>query len=254
MKQPTYQKIKLFGFCIFLSLLPVLSNYPAVSATPKQIKCNPKINCPVGSIGPGGGVVFYVSSKEQPWGRFIEVAQDGWNKSGKDPKSIWCDSKNVINPDLTVDVPEDSKEIKFVDPHHSQWEGTYIGQGLQNTNKMLGLCKKGAANLARDYRGGGKSDWVLMSVNDAMALCRFIFGDSTSNFEESNPRCNPGNKQQPPKGLKLITLGSTLWTSNEFDYEYAQQVIFNTSPKGMLNTGGWPKNQLSSVRPIRYFK
>ena len=37
--------------------------------------------CRVGDIGAGGGVVFYVSSTPQWWGRYMEAAPNRWNGS-----------------------------------------------------------------------------------------------------------------------------------------------------------------------------
>lgn len=104
--------------------------------------------CKIGDIGPGGGIVFYVSSKLEPWGRFMEVAPDGWFKGRQDPDvSQYCPSK----PGLFDYIGKTSYAI---------------GSGKQNTELLNRICVNGASRTATDYLGGGYSDWFLPSKDE----------------------------------------------------------------------------------------
>ena len=107
-------------------------------------------DCAVGDIGTGGGVVFYDAGSKHWWGRYLEVAPDGWSGTGADPTAEWCDiSDAMIN------------------------EAAYerIGMGYNTTIRIVNVCSSGAANLARAYAGGGKTDWFLPSKDELNELC-----------------------------------------------------------------------------------
>ena len=82
--------------------------------------------CPIGSIGPGGGIVFYDAGTRESWGRFLEVAQPGWNVCSprgecdqNDPDGQWCTGTNA------------GKELRTRER---------IGTGASNTDKMWKSC------------------------------------------------------------------------------------------------------------------
>lgn len=127
--------------------------------------CIPETNCPLGSIGPGKGIVIFDAGSRQSWGRYIEIARDGWSGSNSDPKSNWCDKTS------------DGEFIQFIkNPGVSRNESTLareIGTGISNTNLMLTKCTTGAAVLARSYKGGGMNDWSLPSADEFAALIQY---------------------------------------------------------------------------------
>jgi hypothetical protein len=118
------------------------------ASTPKI--CIPNSDCPIGSKGPGGGIVFYDAGSQQSWGRYLEVATLEWAGTELDPRVIWCDRWEY----LTELVKKESL---------SRTLGDEVGKGKANTDLMLAFCSSGAGVLARNYKGGGKSDWHLPS-------------------------------------------------------------------------------------------
>lgn len=111
----------------------------------------------VGEIGSGGGVIFFVDTKNQyPSFMYLEAAP--LDLPGT---YIWCsDSSHAI---ATLSEPT----------------GVSIGRGLANTNAMLAACSSGAANAVHQYSGGGKSDWFLPSREELMTMYNSLHAVST---------------------------------------------------------------------------
>ena len=177
-------------------------------------------SCKVGNTGPGGGVVFYDAGIEQPWGRFLEFAPEGWYGSASDPRVKWCD-----NYTWSVNGPQ----------------GTSIGQGKPNTNLMLKNCTSGAAVAAAAYRGGAKDDWYLPSTVEMNELVKFV-----TRVDKDNPL--PGVTK-----LKVIRGGFTedgYWSSTDYPekWGYAYGSMFR-----MQDTTIMSKFDNEFVRPIRAF-
>jgi len=116
----------------------------------------------VGDEGPGGGIIFYVSTEGFNCGpdfndtgsptsgkcNYLEAAPNTWN-GFEDPEAVWCE----VNSDIATSVE--------------------LGAGNQNTLAMLAGCSSGAANMVAAYNainGGGKSDWFLGSQNEFAEL------------------------------------------------------------------------------------
>jgi hypothetical protein len=96
----------------------------------------------VGDIGPGGGLVFLIST-----GVTYEMAPNTWRGSSSDdtPTLSWCSS-----------MSDNSGAV-----------GTAVGTGSANTTAMQSpACASGAAVAARAYRGGGLTDWFLPSRDE----------------------------------------------------------------------------------------
>jgi hypothetical protein len=131
----------------------------------RGVICIPETNCPLGSIGPGNGIVFYDAGSQQSWGRYLEVARDSWSGSVSDPKSVWCET-----------LP-DGGFIDFLENRGTTSSRSTlsreIGTGLSNTNVILSKCTSGAAFVARAYQGGGKNDWSLPSMDEFSALINY---------------------------------------------------------------------------------
>jgi hypothetical protein len=108
--------------------------------------------CAVGDTGPGGGKIFLTpSSSGNSTGYWFEAAPTSWN-GGADPSVSWCSNNNL--------------EIG------SNAQGTALGTGQGNTTAIVavGKCTSGAAYQARNYNGGGLSDWFLPSEDELKAL------------------------------------------------------------------------------------
>jgi hypothetical protein len=127
--------------------------------------------CKIGNTGPGGGIVFYDAGSQQSWGRYLEVAPNGWSGGKYDPNPDWCTWKNNQTNVIT----------RFLENL-----GTEIGTGLENTNYISTFCSEGAAPLAKSYSGGGKNDWFLPSKDELNELCKYVFVQPTG---DSKVRC-----------------------------------------------------------------
>jgi hypothetical protein len=121
----------------------------------------------VGDIGPGGGVVFYVS--QTPFTSrgsdcansclYLEVAPTEF------PSSEWCKDRNIF--------------IRFT--------SVEIGSGMNNTTRARGACISGAIQIASDYVNGGKNDWFLPSKDELneLYLSRALAGVSKMHWSSS---------------------------------------------------------------------
>jgi len=105
----------------------------------------------IGSTGPGGGVVFYVStpgftSDGSACGtscHYLEVSRTDL------AMSAWCSTNTSL----------------------AGTTGTRIGTGFSNTRNMIsGGCTSGAGVAARAFSGGGLADWFLPSEDELKAL------------------------------------------------------------------------------------
>jgi hypothetical protein len=129
--------------------------------------CPANGKCIVGNIGPGGGIVFYVALAPQSWGQYLEAAPAIWAGNYVDPYIQWCS----LGDTLLVTVISDPEAIKR--------NSAKIGAGKSNTELMFSSCINGIANLVRNYRGGGKSDWFLPSADDLAEMMKAsaVIGD-----------------------------------------------------------------------------
>jgi len=173
-----------------------------------KVNCIPTAKCPLGSNGPGGGIIFYDAGKQMSWGRYLEVAPAGWSKAPADPSTTWCGSYPEVSP---------SFESQFLDPAIQKTMGSQIGKGRANTLFMSANCVttfEGAATLSLQYNGGGKTDWFLPSSEELNELCKFA--QSQPSGSPSTP-CGNSGKLRPGLILKASTwyLSSTEVVSTE---------------------------------------
>ena len=118
----------------------------------------------IGSIGPGGGKIFYISeagfncgsgftSTGSPTGglcRYLEAAASTTSPAWTDATYAWSGNTNTSVATVIS-----------------------IGSGYKNTLAMIGQSgagTEGAGNVAQAFRGGGLSDWYLPSANEANQL------------------------------------------------------------------------------------
>jgi hypothetical protein len=117
--------------------------------------CEKATNTPQLAIGDfhAGGVIFYLDGN----GRGLVAAIEDQGRAEWDCKDLYVPRKRggFLQP-RPEDKTWDSWSMEF--------------SGIQNTDRLLAMSDKRpiAASLARDYRGGGYSDWHLPS-NEAMS-------------------------------------------------------------------------------------
>ena len=187
--------------------------------------------CKIGNTGPGGGEVFYDAGSQQSWGRYLEFAPASWSGSEKDPKTYWCNVGDIL---LTNAVTNQG------------WVslGQKIGDGKDNTDRMLAGCSSGAAVLTRAYRGGGQSDWFLPSSGELNELCKYAGGQVTGDSKVPCRLFFPA----PSREIGKTSYMNFYWSSSE--------TSFNTALAQYFGNGNWNyayKDNVYSFRPIRAF-
>jgi len=170
----------------------------------------------LGDIGPGGGLVFLKSA-----GVTYEMAPKNWSGAMEDPSNSWCN----VNSNATGAA------------------GTAIGAGAANTAAMVAACTSGAGNSARDYRGGGLTDWFVPSKDELNALCNY----------SRNPASPPTGVCGGAQDATFLAgaygfAGGGYWSSSQFDTNSAW---VQDSGDGLAPT--LAKNSSMRVRPIRAF-
>lgn len=201
--------------------------------------CIPSSNCPIGSTGPGGGIVFYDAGSQQSWGRYLEFAPAGWSgTNSRDPRLAWC---NIHNVDFSKSISDVTLKASI---------GTEIGKGKANTNIMVARCSSGAGNAARAYKGGDKNDWYLPSRDELNELCTFAKYQATGKVDVW---CQRGTSFRG--GFEMERYGDRernhYWSSSESGALFASEQDFSIGDIG----GDYyqDKNVALSVRPIRSF-
>ena len=185
--------------------------------------------CKVGNTGPGGGIVFYDEGSKKPWGRYLELAPNGWSGTPEDPTANWCE----------------------VNKHLGAF-GKEIGTGRSNTGIIVATCTSGAAIIASSYSGGGKTDWFLPSNDELNEMCKFAKNQYTGDPREDCTTFSVYDETIAQTIRKGFTLKG-YWSSTEHNGD-----VFFIAHKHSL--GGWSsarsnnlKTDLFSVRPIRAF-
>ena len=185
----------------------------------------------IGDRGPGGGIIVCTPMTPDPFsspGRmnyYIEVAPVGWyGGDGQDPTAQWgCLGTNLSGADGQ-------------DPQYS----------LQNTIDIVTGCPTPgiAADLARSYTGGGKTDWCLPSLR-AMTIS---YGITT--LTSGTTKLTNGDYAYQRLGLTFYD-GYYYWGSTENGANYS----YGYSPSQAANAyyALSVKNTPNRVRPIRVF-
>jgi hypothetical protein len=227
------------------------STTDAAEKVKASIVCTPGSKCPLGSQGPGGGIVFYDAGSQQSWGRYLEVAPPGWYDGNSiDPMRPWASGTSTAgNTNLNVVGVE-----KLV-MDRVNITGMVLGLGLMNSNAIVNQGNDGqtAAGAARAYSGGSKGDWYLPSIAELNLLCqwasfetvkvgKFCGGEAEGNNSRGGLVDNENNRK-------------VYWSSTESKdgYAYAQNFCCGYQS----NYGNIFHNAKSAdtnhVRPIRSF-
>ena len=204
-----------------------------------------------GQAGPGGGIIFYVSSAGfdcgssftstgSPTGgkcNYLEAAPSLWAGGAADPKRLWAVSAKQSTglPEITDDFPANNNS-------------SAIGLGYKNSLAIVaqGNDNTTAAFVARGYNGGSKSDWYLPTTAELNLLCQWARGVAPS----VTTVCTGGSINSATYGASSAGfVADNYWSSSEGSDDGAWLQTFLNG--GQFNYG-W-KGGSQYVRPIRAF-
>ena len=125
-----------------------------------------KIEVIIGSTGPAGGIVFYDKGEYTDGWRYLEAAPADMNTTLAWASSTFIGTGNRRSIDGT---------------------NTAIGTGKQNTALILSVdANAPAAKACADYRGGGKDDWFLPSIDELSLMYLNLKVNNIGGFYRSN--------------------------------------------------------------------
>jgi len=186
--------------------------------------------CKVGMTGPGGGIIFFVDYDDQYTSLdYLEAAPMGWGNSvpvnvggvsGEitgsatvDPRMKWCSENTYLGL--------------------GEWANSAVGAGRSNTSTADTTCTGGAIQAASDYAGGGKTDWFLPSLGEAMLMYT--------------------NLRQLGVGVVYVEAGPQYWSSTEINDGYYFDSAYTLDFRE-ADLEYWRKlSQNQNVRPVRAF-
>lgn len=195
--------------------------------------CETGGDCHPGSIGPGGGTVFFMTGPRS-WftdfrtgqgARYLELAPADW--SSRTSAKWGCEKVQITEAD-----------------------SRNPGGGGANTDQFLKQCLDfdNVFKLAANYRGGDKADWYVPSSIELNELCKYARGQLVGNF---NDGCATNG------ALREGFEPGVYWSSTQYGSTLADAQLFGPSEilprlavgsRTRLN-----KAQLGFVRPIRSF-
>ena len=127
---------------------------PLLGSSDEWVTCDSGLQYECGDAGPGGGVVFFASSRS--------FAESG---------SVCGSSCNFLEAQ-TVSVGSAPWCVGSGASDYVQPNDTTLGSGYSNTQAMLQACTSGAANSAV-APSGGLSDWFLPSQEELLGFNRW---------------------------------------------------------------------------------
>jgi hypothetical protein len=202
--------------------------------------------CIVGNTGPGGGIVFYVSAANftstgsdcNTTCKYLEAAPTNWlTGTPVDPARTWA------NGDWDGTGNNDNRSVTT---------SNAIGSGYQNSLNIIAQTGNTAGNsagvLAREYRGGTKTDWYLPSKVELNQLCKWARGQEwVSDLSE----CDRNIKLNgATNGFCCFWYWSSTQQTGSNGSAAAYWMIDSIDP--LLNEG-LAKANAGRVRPVRAF-
>ena len=137
----------------------------------------------IGDVGPGGGRIFYYLAAGfncganftvtgSPTGgkcKYLEVAPTTWKTPQDDvPGFLGINGLNRIDSQTVTGVPQDGTTRVL--------SSDAIGLGYQNSLAFFSDSRAsdaGAVKIARNYNGGGLSDWYVPTTSELNLLCQW---------------------------------------------------------------------------------
>ena len=205
----------------------------------------------VGSVGPGGGTIFYISARGFSCGadltstcHYLEVAPKGWSGSTIDPKFPY--SKPAF-AEISVPGIQNTPSKDF---------GVTMGEGLFDTlaiEAQNGACESPAsctyaAGASHAYDGGGYHDWYLPNQAESSFLASSRINYAKFKIETINERTDLTMEQRIQGGQDYWNS----WSGNPGAPNAATSTTFGGGNSGYA--GGYKgKDSLFRVRPIRAY-
>jgi len=183
-----------------------------------ESSCGQKIDYQLRDRGPAGGWIFHVIDNPDGTKTYYEAAPVDQGVG-----VTWINSGTSPNPQQTLN----GNTL------------TAIGTGWDNTLAIILQLNhtSSAAQLCRNYRGGGFSDWFLPSMDELERICWNLRGIAYNNVQ--NPDVAAGG---------VGGLGDHYWSSSEFNLNNARFQQFSD---------GYPtydsKSGYRNVRAVRKF-
>ena len=205
--------------------------------TVRTVSCANGGVCSLGEIGPGGGMVFYVSASGFTCGlnndqtcNYLEVAPRDWylttcGAPDMDCKSQWqtSGSTSLIGTATTFG--------------RSLFNAGLIETALGTCSSPVSSCN--ASGKARQYRGGSKSDWTLPTSGDLDKIIA-VYSSHVANCVTNNSSCYSFERD-------------VYLTSSESSATAVYSVQLTKS--GWAYNSGFSKTNIAMgrVRPVRSF-
>ena len=156
----------------------------APTTTVARTACRNGGDCAIGDTGPGGGLVFFDAGTAQPWGRYLEVAQENLPAS-----TFGCAGTAPVVAIATV------------------------GGGFASTEELASSpCgSNSAAASAYNFAPSGVSGWYLPSKDELNELCKFANNQTTG---DTSAVCIKGDALRP--GFTPTFYWSSTQDGNDF--------------------------------------
>ena len=207
----------------------------------------------VGERGPGGGIVYYVSTSYftstgstcDTQCKYLEVAPATWQSEGASfADDFYYQWSSNASAATLQDIETQSNE-GFSGYEKANWR---IGQGRYNTSVMLAYGATSAAQAAvLAYAGDSTAgQWFIPSMNELNELCKYARGQTTGNLTVA---CDSSGTLKTGTANDLEGfVESYYWSSTEIDTLNAWTQVFDYASQDYNN-----KDNTFRVRPVRAF-
>lgn len=231
---------------------------PVVASTTQvALTCATGGTCVVGDRGPGGGIVFYVSTSPftstgstcNTTCKYLEVAPATWQSAGT---TVANDTTYQWSNNITDGTAQDSTagtESGF-DQEKFSWK---IGQGFYNTSvmKVAGATSTAQAAVLAYAGNVTAGQWFIPSANELNELCKYARGQLTGNVSVA---CDSSGTLKTGTLNDLGGFVSSLYMSSSEWWQYgARSQYFSTDGFGGNRQRQGNKDLFIYVRPIRAF-
>lgn len=190
--------------------------------------------CDIGSVGPGGGRVFYIAITPFVCGAILDAFCSNLEAASSTGISAWTPSNYAWSGTTNTRIGTTE---------------TTIGRGLVNTNVIIGQSSTAsrAATIAQAYRGPNNlNDWFLPSKDELNQMCKWVRGVE---WISDATVCSAGTGSSGA-GAQGFGVGG-YWSSSE------AAVVNNAAWIQSFGDGNQydfaPKGNSYWVRPIRAF-